>query len=263
MEAEAELGYYADPDRYDAEYAPFAADRDWYVRRARELGGPVLELGCGTGRILLGLAAAGLVADGLDLAPAMLDRCRERLLASGRLASRVGLFEADMRAFRLERRYRTAIGPINALMHLLTDGEVLACLGCVRAHLAPGGRFLFDLTFPRPELIEAFGGPRGEEVRTLRLRGGHYVQREQHRYDPASRISRVRHFFEPLGGGPGFATELRLRMYPPEAIEALLARAGLQVCRRYGDFAGSSLDPQSSVVQVYETRAEPRSSKAV
>lgn len=245
--------YYGDPERYDTEYAPFSIDRAWYVKRALQLGGPVLELGCGTGRILFALAAEGLSVDGLDNAPAMLDRARTRAVLLGdSLSSRIGLYEGDLTDFDLGRRYRTIMVPLNGLMHLLTDRDLLACLDRVRAHLAPGGRFLFDLTMPREELIQATSDPAGVPLRNLHLRGAAYQQRERHEYDPATRISKVTYSFLPLGcGGPAFASQLSLRMYPPDEVDRLCRRAGLAILERYGDFKHSPPDTEEDVMQLY------------
>ena len=89
--------YYDDPERYEAEYGPFSVDRRWYVHRAVAHGGPVLELGCGTGRILFAVAAEGLRVDGIDNAPAMLDRARNRAVLLGNdVVRRVGLHQAEL-----------------------------------------------------------------------------------------------------------------------------------------------------------------------
>lgn len=250
--------YYADPDRYQAEYAPFSADQDWYVRRCAAAGGPVLELGCGTGRILFALAARGLAVDGIDDAPAMLDRARTRALLLDRsTAERVGLFAAGMADFSLGRRYRSIIAPLNALMHLLDDAALDACLARVRDHLAPGGRFLFDLSLPRPELLAATAAPEGVPLRRLLLAGAAYQQREHHSYDPRTRISRVRYSFLPLDRrGRPFATELRLRMFPPAVIAAHLDRAGLRIDERWGGFDEHPPDPDNDVMQLYAAAAD-------
>jgi SAM-dependent methyltransferase len=251
--------YYADPERYEAEYAPFHADATWYAARAVALGGPALELGCGTGRVVCALAAAGVEVDGLDNAPAMLTRARERVAhLPPPLAARVGLIQADMTAFRLPRRYRLVLAPLNGLMHLLDDQALTACLARVAEHLSPDGRFLFDLSVPHPDLLAEHGGEEGLPLRTLRLRGFTYLVLESQRYDPATRISCVRYRFEPRAtGAQPFTTALRLRLLSPEEIPALLARAGLKTLDRHGDFRGSPPGPED-VMQLWEAGLEPR-----
>lgn len=250
--------YYADAERYEAEYAPFSIDRAWYVKRAVELGGPVLELGCGTGRILFALAAEGLQVVGVDNAPAMLARARTRTVLLGAdLAQRVELLEADLTSFSLLRQFPTIVAPLNCLMHLLTDEDLLACLARVREHLEPDGRFLFDLSLPREELFEDSGGPEGVPLRTLSFGGVQYLQRERHVYDPDTRISDTTYTFGPTAcASPGactgqtFQTSLRLRLIPPAEIESLLERAGLALVERFGDFKQNPPDLDEDIMQL-------------
>jgi len=254
-----EQGYYDDPERYDAEYSFYTVDMGFYLARARRHGDPVLSLGCGTGRVLFHLAAAGLRVDGLDTSPGMLDRARTRAVrAGGDLARRVGLFEADMRDFSLPRRYRTIIAPLNCLMHLTTDEALIACLGCVRRHLAPGGRFVFDLANPRPELLSAHGGPDGIPLRDIQVRAATYLQRERHRYHPSTGISDTTYIFEPRTPGVRpFVTTLRLRMLAPGTIDRLLAQSGLRLLERTGSFEGRPFDPGCTFQVIEACRQEP------
>src|SRR5262245_12593437 len=134
---------------YDAEYAVIrdpSGDRAFYADLAREAGGPVLELGCGTGRVLLPIAREGLVVAcvGLDLSANMLDVLR----AKGP-PDNLSLVQASMTAFDLgEARFHLVFAAFRAFQHLCTVDEQLAALACVRRHLAPGGRFAFDVFAP-------------------------------------------------------------------------------------------------------------------
>src|SRR5262245_12620766 len=108
----------------------------FYVDLAKAASGPVLDVACGTGRILLPCLQAGVEVEGLDLFPGMLTRLREK--ASG-LGLNPTLHQADMAKFRLGRRYALIIIPFNAFVHNLTTDDQLACLGACREHLQPGG----------------------------------------------------------------------------------------------------------------------------
>jgi len=115
----------------------------WYLRHAREAGGKVLELACGTGRLVAALAEDGHEVVGLDLSPAMLDRARERVAAlPPEVRARIRLVRADMADFHLDERFALAVIADNSFREVETREALLRCLRCVRMHLAPGGRLL-------------------------------------------------------------------------------------------------------------------------
>lgn len=124
---------------YDLEHAELTADLVFYLHFARQAGGPVLEVGCGTGRILLHLAPAGIEITGVDSSTAML------AIAGSKLGKRVPLIEGDMRTVTLPGRYALVIISINTFMHLLTTSDQLDALTNLARHLAPGGRLIIDL----------------------------------------------------------------------------------------------------------------------
>ena len=142
------------------------ADVGFFVEAARESGGPVLEVGCGTGRVLIPTARAGIEITGLDLSPHMLAVCRERLKAeSEEVRSRVRLVEGDMRQFELGRTFQLVTLPFRPFQHLTTVEEQLACLGCIHRHLAEGGKLILDIFNPKLEsLVDTnFGKEMAEE----------------------------------------------------------------------------------------------------
>ena len=141
---------YVRADLYDFLFHDYTADLDFYLAAARDATGPVLDLGCGTGRVLLRAVAEGLDMDGLDASPEMLERLRANARARG-LAPRASL--GDMRAFALERRYACVMIPFNAFVHNLTADDQLGTLRSCRNHLLPGGRLVFDTFSATPAMI--------------------------------------------------------------------------------------------------------------
>jgi len=124
---------------YDLQHADLTADQVFYLHFARQAGGPVLEVGCGTGRLMLPLLEAGIDVTGIDSSPAMLAVTR------GKLGDRVPLIEGDMRTAKLPRHYALIIISINTFMHLLTTDDQLQALKNLARHLAPGGQLIIDL----------------------------------------------------------------------------------------------------------------------
>ena len=138
------------PDLYDLVTTPtLHGDVEWYCAKAKESGGPVLELGAGTGRVTLPMAATGVPVHALDADSGMLAVLRSKLAAQPPdVQARVTVVHADMRTFDLPERFASIVCPFRAFMHNLTEADQLACLSQVRRHLAPAGRFAFNVFHP-------------------------------------------------------------------------------------------------------------------
>jgi SAM-dependent methyltransferase len=139
-----------DGDVYDlvAEGIPYG--RDFYIGLAREAKGPVLDIACGTGRILLPCLEAGVDIEGLDLYEPMLQRLRAKAATLGLTPT---LHQADMSDFSLPRRFALVMIPFNAFIHNMTQETQIRCLSLCREHLLPGGMLAFDTFFPSLEYV--------------------------------------------------------------------------------------------------------------
>lgn len=146
------MDYYAGfAGYYDAqmESAGGRDDIEFYAGLAGSSPGPVLELGCGTGRITIPMASAGAPVTGMDLCPQMLEVAQSKVSAlPHRLRRRIRLVQGDMTRFDLGCRFSTIVTPFRPFQHLVTPEEQMACLQCVRRHLAPGGTFVLDIFDP-------------------------------------------------------------------------------------------------------------------
>lgn len=121
-------------------------DVEFYIRWAKKCRGPALELACGTGRVAIPMARAGIDVTGLDISPAMLKLARKK--AAG-LSARFDL--GDMARFNLRRKFALIYIPFRSFQALHTPEQQRACLACVRRHLAPGGRFIVNIFDPKLE----------------------------------------------------------------------------------------------------------------
>ena len=225
---------------YDAAYAVLRAparDVEFYTELARASGGPVLELACGTGRVLLEIAKQGIACTGVDLSPSMLERLREK----GAPPS-LRLVQGAMQRFDLgAERFALIYTAFRGFQHLYTVEDQLACLACVRRHLAPGGAFAFDVFNPRLDRMGGSEDPEREGVR-FELDGEQVVRHERVQRDPGTQLLRVRMRYERrrAGGNPvNQEVEFQMRWFYRFEIEHLLARAGFQEIAIYGDFARS------------------------
>jgi ubiquinone/menaquinone biosynthesis C-methylase UbiE len=142
---------------YDVDYAGMDADQPMIQQFAVRCGSPILEVACGTGRVLLPLARKGYRVTGVDVSAAMLDRARAKIAAEG-LGDRATLVEQDMRDLDLDGRFNLALVVSNSFLHMLTMDDQLAAVGRIRRHLEPGGLLLLDLFNPDLSRLLDFQG---------------------------------------------------------------------------------------------------------
>jgi len=221
---------------YDAAYATLASlgpDVDFYRTLAQETGGPVLELGCGTGRVLRALASDGVACTGLDGSPEMLDVLRAKRPAG------IEFVEADMRSFDLgAQRFALIYSAFRAFQHLTEVEDQLRCLARVRAHLAPGGRFAFDVFKPDLARMAQDEEPETEDLR-FEHEGDEVVRTARVVRDGATQCMRVVFRYErrrrgrPVGSE---SAEFVMRWFYRYELEHLMARAGFPDVAIYGDF---------------------------
>lgn len=137
-------------------------DIDFFVNAANDSEGSVLEVGCGTGRILIPTAREGIEIWGLDLSPQMIGICRQQLENEAEdVRSKVQLVEADMRDFELRRKFQLITTPFRPFQHLTTTEDQISCLRRIHAHLDDEGEFILDIFNPS---VEGLGSEIGEEV---------------------------------------------------------------------------------------------------
>jgi SAM-dependent methyltransferase len=219
------------------------ADVGFFVEAARASGGPVLEVGCGTGRVLIPTARAGIEITGLDLSPHMLAVCRERLKAeSQEVRSRVRLVEADMRQFELARTFQLVTLPFRPFQHLTTVAEQLACMGCIHKQLGEGGKLILDIFNPKLEsLVDTnFGKEMADEPEFSMPDGRKVIRRHSVvSRDVANQINYVElvHYVtHPDGRQERLVQAFPMRYLFRFEAEHLLERAGFRVEQLYADY---------------------------
>ena len=213
-------------------------DVGFYVDEAKAAGGRVLEVGCGTGRILLPIARAGCAITGIDGSKQMLERCRVNLAAEpAAVQSRITLAQHDMRDFNLAEQFTLIIAPFRVVQHLTTIDDQLQFLATVARHLAPQGRLVFDVFNPRFDILVGADGVEREDTPEQRLPDGRTFHR-------AYRIARVRWIDQVSEAelvyyvdGKRYVQAFEMRWYLAAELRHLLARAGFRVREMYGDFA--------------------------
>jgi SAM-dependent methyltransferase len=232
---------------YDFLHAGQTVDVAVFTELAEERGGPALEIGCGTGRVLAPLAGAGIGATGIDASRDMLALCARKLRSMPEDA-RPHLVLADMRRFSLRGRYGLALMVCNTLWHCRSDEDALAAFRCAREHLAPDGRFVLDVCLPDLDLWAETSGTT-ETLRVPDPEGRRdFVSHFTPTYDPERLIERDRIVLREMRGGRivrSAECEIELRHYRAEEIRDLLARAGLEIREEWGTFKRTPLRPGS------------------
>ncbi len=228
------------------------ADIPFYVEEARRAGS-VLELGCGSGRILIPTAAAGVPITGLDLSDSMLARCREKLAAQPPdVRARVRLVHGSMTDFHLPEKFALVTTPFRAFQHLVSIDDQLACLRCVHRHLAPGGRLILDMFQTNPAAMSDPEWMRErEDTPETKLPDGRSFRRTAritafHRAEQMNEVEFAVYLTHPDGRTERYAESFPFRYFFPKEVEHLLARAGFRVVAVYGDFNRSPLANDSA-----------------
>ncbi len=135
------------PELYELRIGPGPRVAEVYLPLAHEEGGPILELGCGTGDVLLPIARENIDCVGLDNSPAMLSHFRKRINDEPEMVrARLKLVECDMATFSLPDHFRQLYFTNDGIAHLLSNDQLIAAFSCALSHLYPGGRLVLDVT---------------------------------------------------------------------------------------------------------------------
>ncbi len=248
--------------RYLAEHAHYTDDLALWRSLAEQARGPVLDIGCAAGRVAVELAIDGSRVVALDADPAMLHALAANAARAGSAASeRITTVCADMRTFALDAPVALAIAAMNTLQVLLTPEDQLACLGRIRANLAPEGEFWFDVSMPDIGDVEgALGVVRAGDVVADPARGVRLAHAFWYEWvDPISQTARFTHRIDEIaddGTARAFFRHHEVHLFSPVELRHLLARAGFEVLQVWGDFAGAPLEAGAER-QVYRCGVAP------
>lgn len=249
---------YDAPELYDLLFDTLDFDLPYWLGKAQAAAGPVLEIGCGSGRLLLPISKAGVDIEGLDASRAMIRRLKAKA-AAARLAVRAKT--ADMRRFSMGRRYALIYCAFNGFAHCESAEDQIACLRACLRHLEPGGALALHMSYPGPAYwLE----PEDRAVLELEvpLPGGGKLQLwDDRRKDPVAQkqdsMMEVREF--DAGGGMVTVNKFQAvqRWVYRYELELLFASAGFARWEFYGGFDGRSLRSPEDQMIAWAFRAEP------
>jgi SAM-dependent methyltransferase len=237
------LEEFRDPQLYDLQDEGYDDDYPLTEQWARSLGGPLLDLACGTGRMALRLAALGYQVTGVDITPEMIAWARQKAAKQG---VSIDWVVADARTFHLQKQFPFIYMLENVFQFFLTRADQEAMLARVRDHLLPEGCFLFETRHPTPRNLLEVLHP---DPPTYTLPdGGQLVMTEEQHYDPMTQIQHyISHltFLHPDGHQEEKTHRTALRYVFPQEMEALLYYNGLQIRACYGNWQQDPLTATS------------------
>ena len=203
----------------------------------------MLELGCGTGRVLVPIARSDIHIIGIDLSKHMLKICRERLQAEPEeTQARAQIVEADMREFSLDRSFELVTIPFRPFQHLLTVEDQISCLECVNRHLVDGGRLILDVFNPSLEALtrDNLGEELSEEGPFEMADGRRVVRRhkivERDLFNQINYVELIYYVTHTDGREERLVHAFPMRYLYRFEAEHLLERCGFEVVDIYADF---------------------------
>ncbi len=218
-------------------------DVNFFVETSREAKGATLEIGCGTGRVLIPTARAGFEIVGLDLSEDMMAVCRKRLAAESEdVQARATLITGDMRDFDLDRQFALATVPFRPFQHLTTVEDQISCLKTIHRHLTPGGKLILDMFNPWVEFLAAdnVGKEMGDEPE-FELSGGRKVIRRfritsRDFFTQVQQVEIIFYVTHPDGTKERLVHAFPMRFIWRWEAEHLLARCGFEVEHLYAGY---------------------------
>ena len=243
--------FYDHPDLYDA-LLPVGGHVPFYAELARQQGGAVLELACGTGQLAVPIAAQGVSIVGLDQSRPMLAAAERRAAAAGTV---VEFVRGDMRDFTLGRTFQLIFVARNSLLHLLTTDDVLAAFAAVKRHLAPGGIFAFDIFNPNLRLLARPRGQRFPVMEVTTEAFGMLTVEQTTGYDAATQVEHATWYISTPDRRDAWVVPLTLRNIFPQELPLLLSSAGFELVTRFGEL---SREPFGSASRIQLCVCRPR-----
>jgi SAM-dependent methyltransferase len=223
---------------YDIEHAHFGEDLDLYRNFAELCGGKILELACGSGRVLLPLAQEGHEITGVDTSSAMLAIARQQLEEAG-VAAHCTLVQQNIISLHLEQKFRLAFIALGSFAHVITRKEQVMALKMIHAHMSPGATFIIDISNADARYMEELGGHMLHQASWQRDDGTMLTHFVSPATAPDRHLLELTHFYDQHSqSGPVHRTTVTTHLYLFERneMELLLEMTGFIIKDVYGDY---------------------------
>lgn len=227
--------FYRDGRIYDLMHKDLVADTNFFVEEAVRIGGPVLEVACGTGRIAIPIAQKGIEIVGLDISEGMLSEARKK---AEQKSLQIEWVHADCREFDLKRKFKLIFIAFNSMQHLHDLPSLESFFDNVKKHLATDGLFIIDVFNPSIGIL-ARGRDERQKVMDLTdpQTGLKAMIEETINYDIAAQVNRVKWFYSLENEKDYKVDELNMRCFFPQELETLVRYNGFEIVGKYGRFS--------------------------
>ncbi len=233
---------------YDLEYGGRKDDLVFYRRLAKTFGGPILEVGVGTGRVALDLARRGFHVCGIDNSLPMLNYAKNKLQQQPKtLQKKVELVHADMRKFNLARQFRLCIVPFRTFLHNLTQKQQLSCLRSIHTHLQNNGILAMDLFVPLYQMLQHSQWRVHIPSEQLQTKDSSLSITSEIRHNPSKQMLNIKNIYQQENHEP-LVARMSYRYVFRYEMELLLQMAGYRVLSCAGGFENEDYNFHSGIM---------------
>ena len=238
------MDIYSNPYLYDALHKNYNADNKFIFSIAKEIGGPVLELAAGTGRLAGGILNLGFEYTGIDINKKFIEEAKKTHIQNAQF------FCADMRSFRINKKYKFIFIGFNSFLHLYNNKDAILCLKSVKKHMSNESVFLLSVFIPDPSFLYRSKKELYPATKIFEFNGDKCQFMEKNQYNPDTRVNSLKWYLKKNDKIQEEEYCFDLRMYYPHEMDIIINEAGLIIKKKYGDYNFSPLTNDSSL-QIY------------
>ena len=238
------IDIYNNPELYDAIHSNYIQDEKFISKYSQKIGGPVLELASGTGRLSKLILEEGLDYTGIDLSEVFIKVAQSRFKNSG------DFFLDDMRDFNLKKKFKFIFIGFNSFLHNLTNIDAAKTIECVSNHMLDNSVFLLSIFLPDPSFLIRDQNNLYPATDYFLYKTSQCRIMENNNYDESSSINTLFWHLEIDGVLQEEKYSFKQKMYYPHEIDILFENSSLNITKKLGSYDGSKIN-DSSTLQIY------------
>lgn len=226
---------------YDLRYKSYDLDLEFWKKMSDQYGGDILELGCGTGRITIPLALEGYNIEGIDIEESMLNEAK---IKAKKENLNIKFHLADFRKFNFDKKFNLIILPFYSMSHNLTISDFERTMDCVKKHLQPNGKFIFDLYNPNLKILTRPYENFYIQAKYKDMNNIQIIMKERNKYDCNTQINHIQFVYE-INNEIKSQDDYEMRVFFPKEIEALLKYNHFKIDLKFGNYNFENFSSES------------------